>query len=151
MQRLSRSNIPAECGRIGDGLKSGDWSEVTDALAPQISSALAGAARVTVVAKSMGTSIFSFLPPLLNVPTTAIWITPLFHMHDVHASAIACGWRCLSVFGTGDSAHDPEGQAEVTAAVDGVELALERGTHAFTVPDDDVATEAGYVALRDTR
>lgn len=128
--------------------ESGDWSEVSDALAPQVATALAGASRVTVVAKSMGTSIFPFLVPLIDAPTTAIWITPLFHMADVRANAVATGWRCLSVFGTADSAHDPAGQEQVTNAVDGVELAIERATHALTISDDDAATAAGYDALR---
>lgn len=128
--------------------ESGDWSEVTDALWPQISAAVTSASRVTVVAKSMGTSVFPFLVPLLAVPTTAIWITPLFHMADVCANAAKSGWRCLSVFGTGDSAHDPAGQAQVTASVNGDELSIERATHALTIPDDDIATEAGYDALR---
>lgn len=127
--------------------ESGDWSEVHEALAPQVVPVVKGASRVTVVAKSMGTSVFPFLMPLIDAPTTAIWITPLFHMADVRANAIATGWRCLSVFGTADSAHDAAGQTQVTSACDGVELAIERATHALTVSDDDAATKAGYDAL----
>ena len=115
--------------------EAGDWSEVWDALAPQIASALDGATRVTLVAKSMGTSVFGGVRELFPSSTQAIWVTPLFGDPDVRRDAATAGFRCLSVFALDDPAHDPEGQAAVTAACDGVELAFTEGGHRLTMSD----------------
>jgi hypothetical protein len=115
--------------------EKGDWSEITAALEPQIGPTLATADRVTVVAKSMGTSVFGGIRSLLPAETAAIWITPLFHDPDVARDVIAAGFRCLSVFATDDPAHDPDGQARVTAACKGAELALDDAGHRLVMSD----------------
>lgn len=128
--------------------EAGDWSEVLGVLEPQISPAIAGADEVVVIAKSMGTSIVNGVGSLFPETTRAIWITPLFGDPDVRRGALDLRWKCLSVFGTGDSAHDPAGQAEVTRGCAGVELSLDRADHRLAVDGDDDATDAGYDALR---
>lgn len=127
--------------------EAGDWSEIIDALAPQLPRDVATADDVLVIAKSMGTSVVGGLAALLPGNPRAIWITPLFHDPDVRSVVIALGWRCLSVFGTADPAHDPVGQREVTAASDGSELSIERASHRMIVEGDEAATQAGYDAL----
>ncbi len=116
--------------------EAGDWSEITAALAPQIEPAVASATQVTVIAKSMGTSVFGGVRSLLPARCHAIWITPLFADPDVRREVIATGWPCLSVFGTADPAHDPEGQNKVTAACRGVELALDGVGHSLAMSDE---------------
>lgn len=128
--------------------EAGDWSEVLNVLESQISPAIASADEVVVIAKSMGTSIVNGVGSLFPQATRAIWITPLFGDPDVRGGALDLGWKCLSAFGTGDSAHDPVGQAEVTRVCAGVELSLDRADHRLAVDGDDAATEAGYDALR---
>lgn len=127
--------------------EAGDWSEVLNVLEPQISPAIAGADEVVVIAKSMGTSIVNGVGSLFPQSTRAIWITPLFGDPDVRRGAVNLGWKCLSAFGTGDSAHDPAGQAEVTRACAGVELSLYRADHRLAVDGDDAATDAGFEML----
>lgn len=128
--------------------ETGDWGEVTDALAPQIGPAVRGADDVVVIAKSMGTAVFPGVRPLLPPQGRAIWVTPLFGRADVRAAVIESGWRCLSVFGTADSMHDPIAQAAVTAALTGTELGIEGANHALVVEGDDNATQIGLDALR---
>jgi hypothetical protein len=120
--------------------EAGDWSEIIEALAPQIEPALGGATRVTLVAKSMGTSVFGGLTSLFPKTTEAIWITPLFHDPDVRRHVIDAGFRCLSVVGTADPAHDPEGQAKVTGACAGGELALDGVGHRLVMSDKQAET-----------
>jgi len=124
-------------------VEAGDWSEITDVLAPRIEPALAQADRVTLIAKSMGTSVISGLSHLFPTTTEAIWLTPLFADPDVRRDVIAKAWRCLSVFATDDASRDPEGQARVTEACKGVELALENVGHGMAMSD------AQAQALRD--
>lgn len=128
--------------------EAGDWSEVTQAVLPQIEPALTRASRVTVVAKSMGTSVIGGLIPTLGNVAEVIWITPLFGMAEVRDAAITAGWRTLSVFGTADPQHDPLGQRAVTAAVGGFELALVGGNHSLVIEGDPEATETGFASLR---
>jgi hypothetical protein len=127
--------------------ETGDWTEITDALVPQIAPALTGATRVTLVAKSMGTSVVGAVSPLFPKTTEAIWITPLFHDPDVRREVADAGFRCLSVFGTEDPAHDPEGQAKVTAACGGVELMLDGVAHSMVMSDEQ--REALRAAVED--
>ena len=115
--------------------EAGDWSEIANTLAPQMEPALANAARVTVIAKSMGTSVFGGMRHLFPRSTEAIWITPLFRDPDVARDVIAAGFRCLSVFATDDLAHDPDWQARVTAACKGTELALDDAGHRLVMSD----------------
>jgi hypothetical protein len=117
-------------------------------LAPQITPALEGATRVTIVAKSIGTVAFGEISSLLPDEGDAIWITPLFGRAKVRDSVLAARWRCLSVYGTADPAHDPDAQVEVTAACGGVELAIDHADHRLVVEGDERATRAGFDALR---
>lgn len=126
----------------------GDWSEITDVVLPQIADALTTADRVTVIAKSMGTSVFGAIRDQLPRDTEVIWVTPLFGDADVRAPAIESGFRSLSVYGTADSMHDPAGQREVTEALNGDELGIDGANHGLVVEDDPRATEAGHDALR---
>ena len=114
---------------------AGDWSEISDALAPQIAPALETADAITLIAKSMGTSVFGGVRALFPSATRAIWITPLFGDPDVRRDVIASGFRCLSVFAADDPSHDPEGQAAVTAACNGSELGFEHGGHSLAMSD----------------
>ena len=119
--------------------EAGDWTEVTEALAPQIVPALEDADRVTLVAKSKGTSLFGGVRELFPAPTTAIWITPLFNDPDVTRDVLGAGFRCLSIFATDDSAHDPDWQARVTDKCHGRELSLDGVGHALTMSDEQRA------------
>src|SRR5690242_5288490 len=75
--------------------EAGDWSEVLDALGPQIEPAIREAERVTLLAKSMGTSLFGGVSRVIPATTKAIWLTPMFHDPDVRRDVIARQLRCL--------------------------------------------------------
>jgi hypothetical protein len=115
--------------------EAGDWTQVRDAIAPQIAPELDHATRVTLLAKSMGTSVFGGVRQLFPPTTRAIWITPLFADPDVRRDVIASKFRCLSVFAHDDPSHDPDGQAAVTAACNGVEFGFDVGGHRLTMSD----------------
>lgn len=105
-----------------------DWDAIVDSVLPQVTAAITGASMITVLAKSLGTAIAARLGVVIG-PADAIWVTPLFADAEVRAGAIATGWRSLSIFGTADPAHDPAGQAEVTAALSGEEIEVEGANH----------------------
>jgi pimeloyl-ACP methyl ester carboxylesterase len=113
--------------------------EIGDVVAPQVATAVADATQVTVVAKSLGTSVFSEVRGVFPDTARAIWITPLFGDPDVRRAAIASSFPCLSVFAHDDSMHDPEGQAAVTAACNGVEVAFDDAGHGLTMSDEQRA------------
>lgn len=122
----------------------GDWSEISRVLVPQVDDILRDADRVTVVAKSMGTSAFPALLPVLPASCDAIWITPLTNDADVCASIGATNWRSLFVFGTADPAHNANEQAKLG----GTMCAIEAANHMLVVAGDDAATDAGFAQLR---
>lgn len=126
--------------------EAGNWQELSTAITPQLGN-IAGADRVTLVAKSLGTALVPAVDQLLPTSARAIYITPLFEHDDVRAAVIDAGWQCLSVFGTADPAHNPQGQAIVTRRLRGTELPLAGANHRLEVPDDPEATERGYLEL----
>ena len=109
--------------------------QIVDVVSPQITAAVIDATQVTVIAKSLGTMVFGQVGPAFPPTARAIWITPLFGDPDVRRGAIASRFRCLSVFARDDSMHDPEGQAAVTAACDGLEIGFDEAGHGLTMSD----------------
>lgn len=117
------------------------WRLFDDAVQRTVESLVLGATRVTLLAKSLGTSAIAALDAdVLPPDTSAVWITPLFGEQDIAEAAASQPWRSLYVFGTADRYHDAAGQSLVSARTGGSELTIEGADHALEVADDPVAS-----------
>lgn len=127
----------------GDG-----WARFDEQVAAAVADAVAGAARVTLVGKSLGTRAMAMLPTGVAGPVdAAVWLTPVLGLPGVAAGAVAQGWPSLFAYGTADPMHDAAAQAEVTAALGASECAVERADHSFEVAADAVASARALVTL----
>lgn len=120
----------------------------TSTAVESLTSLLAGATRVTLIGKSLGTTVMAALPDdVPPVPTDAIWLTPIFGDPAVRGGAMAKPWRSLYVYGTADPMHDPNGQSQVSDVTGGAEVAIAGGDHGLEVDGDVVATVEAMVRL----
>jgi hypothetical protein len=106
-------------------------------------------ARVTFVAKSIGTVALAHLDPaIVDAPVVdAIWLTPIFRLADVRDGAMAKGWRALLVAGDADSEHAPEHHDAVRAALGADSLVLPDADHSLEVDGDVAATLERWASL----
>ncbi len=105
-------------------------------------------ARVTVIAKSMGSRVVVQISDLLDRfgDVSVVWLTPLFGDPGIRDAAIRCGWRSLIAFGDEDPAHDEAGVAAVSHALKPSIVRIAGADHALEIPGDLHATMSG---LRD--
>ena len=129
----------------------GWWEELHATVNGQVEMFMSEAApaRVTFVAKSLGSIALAALSSSVALPATvdAIWLTPIFGRDSVRAGAIAQGWRSLLVAGAGDELHEPAHHETVAAALGATSLILPRADHLLEVPGDVRATLDGFGAL----
>lgn len=124
------------------------WARFDEQVAAAVAAAVAGAARVTLVGKSLGTRAMALLPEGAAGPVdAAVWLTPVLGLPGVAAGAVAQGWPSLFVYGTADPMHDTAAQAEVTAALRASECAIEGADHSLEVRGDAVASARALVTL----
>ena len=118
----------------------------------EILQAVAGAVRVTFVAKSLGTIVLSGLDPRALPAGTrvrAIWVTPVFGWKRVGVDAAAKGWPSLIVSGGADRSYDRDATQKVVAATKADELVLDGADHSLVVRGDVHATVDGFRRLAD--
>lgn len=119
------------------------------AVEQRIRIAMAGAARVTLVAKSLGTALLAALVPRLPeaAEVEAVWITPLFGDEGVRAAATDSGWRSLLVAGGADPFHHPAAHQTVAETTGAASLVIPGADHALEVAGQPGATVEGLRQL----
>lgn len=124
------------------------WRQFDQQVAATVAEMVAGATRVTLIGKSLGTRAMALLPEESAGPVTAaVWLTPILGSPAVAAGARAHGWPSLFVYGTADPMHDPAAQAALRAALGAEECAIEGADHSLEIPGDPVASARALVAL----
>lgn len=130
-----------------EAIEAKDVAAVVADVRRQVQAALdtGPAARVTIVAKSLGTRVAAQITDLFDDvdDLAVVWLTPLFGDAEVREAVIGSGWRSLIVAGDQDPYHDEDGVAEVTAALDASVLELAGADHALEVPGDVATTITG--------
>jgi hypothetical protein len=105
---------------------------------------------VVFVAKSIGTEILTRVVrqvDLVNRAVSVIWITPLFGRPGRADAAIGLGFASLLVAGSADAEHALPEHRRVRDALHADELIVEGANHSLEVPNDVMATTAGFVQL----
>lgn len=117
------------------------WEQASDLLSAAVLEHAAGASRVTLLAKSLGTRVIARLPhDLLCADVAAVWLTPVFADTATAEAAAAKPWRSLYVYGTADPACDSTTLTQIVARTGGRVLAIDGGDHGLEVDADVEAT-----------
>jgi len=126
------------------------WNEAMRVITGSVAERIAGASRVTLLAKSLGTRVIGRLSDgLLPEEVDALWLTPLFSDADLAEAAATKRWRSLYVYGTADPACDDATVKKVAAVSGGAVLSIERGDHSLEVEGDVRARLDALVRLTD--
>lgn len=117
------------------------WEQASELLSAAVLEHVAGASRVTLLAKSLGTRVIARLPrDLLSTDVAAVWLTPIFADAATAEAAAAKPWRSLYVYGTADPACDSTALTQIVARTGGRVVAIDRGDHGLEVDADVEAT-----------
>ncbi len=109
---------------------------------------IAGATRVTLLAKSLGTRVIARLAPgLLPAEVDPVWLTPIFVDSTTAEAAGSRTWRSLYVYGSADPLCDEAVLRDVVAATGGTVLVIDEGDHALEVGGDVSASVDALVRV----
>ena len=126
------------------------WDDAIRTIAQSVTASIAGASRVTLLAKSLGTRVLGRLPEdLLPADTDALWLTPIFADPDVAEAASRKPWRSLYVYGTADVACVDSAVNRVSAKTGGEVLSIAQGDHSLETEGDVRANLDALVRLTD--
>lgn len=150
-QALRQASAEVEVIRYPEFLVSADapteqqWGQAAELLRAAVAERVAGASRVTLLAKSLGTRVIATLAPERLPPDVdAVWLTPIFVDPATAEAASARSWRSLYVHGSADPACDESVLRDIVATTGGRVVRIEGGDHALEVRGD---VEASVAAL----
>ena len=123
--------------------------EVTRAATEFVAQRVAGAARVTLLAKSLGTRIIARLPPdLVRAQVDAVWLTPIFvDAETVRGAMTKTSWRSPYVYGDADPSCNEAALRDIAGATGGGVLSITGGDHSLDVDGDVRASLDALVRL----
>ncbi len=119
-----------------------EWAQAMEFVDRAVAARIEGAARVTLVAKSLGTRVVARLARGgLPAQTAAAWLTPIFvDPPTVAAAAAATSWRSLYAYGSADPSCDASVLRDIVASTRGTVVRIDGGDHGLEVDGDVEAT-----------
>lgn len=133
-----------------DAPSAPQWDDAMRTITQAVTERIAGASRVTLLAKSLGTRVLGRLPEdLFPADTDALWLTPIFADPEVAEAASRKPWRSLYVYGTADAACVGSAVNRIAAKTGGAVLSIARGDHSLETDDDVRANLDALVRLTD--